>query len=109
MDSIPCNDGFIEGKAGFGTIPEDEFVNRVLVAALRLWRTQANKHCASRLLQIRESELGFRSSGLSPFGSPHGSPPPNGRPLDGTIRSVLQVLDTSVAREYEVLREVGSW
>ena len=36
MNSVARHDGFIEGKAGLGTIPGDEFLNRVSVASLRL-------------------------------------------------------------------------
>jgi hypothetical protein len=36
MDSVPGDDGLVEGQARFGTIPVDELMDGMLISALGL-------------------------------------------------------------------------
>ena len=57
MDSVSSNDGFVEGQARLRAIPQNEFINRVLITALRLEGSQAGEYGCFGLLEIGKSSL----------------------------------------------------
>ena len=67
VNPIPHHHGFVEGQAWFRTVPGDELIDRMLVSAPRVRRTEAPQDCCFRVLQIRYAELGFPRSQDSVF------------------------------------------
>jgi hypothetical protein len=59
------DDRFTERKARLGTVPGNELVDAATIFALRTQRGKTPNHRRLSLLQIRKTELGFRTNGFS--------------------------------------------
>ena len=68
MDSVACDDSFVEGEPRFRAIPENKFINRVSITALRFRGPQTGEHCCFGLFEIGKPKFSLQANNFSPPG-----------------------------------------